>query len=500
MAASRGRLLAYLAFATIALVAIIREVSTLYRAYVPEPGWFDPLLVLGAAGLGVFRTGRGLGAVQGNAIAAALCALCLPWACWLTFTLPAAVWAGRAAGIVLAYAGAHALATLTRTAGRPALQLGFVPYLLNPVRLVLGLALGIGFLVVDTRAGLLRAGALTAALLSLIAVWAHAGLSAALAPPPPPLPWYRVTAHLMLIAAATVLLLTERIVPFAEVASYPNLIVYAEDGDHERYVVTAGSRGRELYADGRVTASPIDGHRYYEALVHPAASHHRGAARVLLLNGGWGQAERLINESLPSAELTVVVPDSARMPLARRLPWLHQRGIGPGVFEAAVDEPILWLGRNHSRFDVIIADLAAPSDFIAGKYYTTYFVRLLADHLENDGIAVLPAASATDSPTTHGNIVATIRDAGLYVISYHAPVSTSGLQSFVLAAKRPTRPVLQPARGPARFTNGIGMRLLFEQTPDTMTRVAPPCSLSDQHAVEAFTRERLGMRDMEIDG
>lgn len=420
----------------------------------------------------------------------------LPWwlvagaaASVLTGALPVLFFCrGRAAPFVtvgcVAF-GALLVALITRDTlvgvVRPALALGLFERMVHPVRL---LALGLAVLAVfaiTARAGLLRAGlavggalAATASLYSRIFWFLERR----------PLPGQ--TRLLLAAGGASVLVITgfrlaEQSVPARALARYPDDIVYARTSDAHDYVVTSGPGGFELYRDAQLAVSTLDEHRYAAALVRPVLGVSKNPARVLLLFGGTGTIEREILEDPRVGELTVVAPDETTLELARGMQWLRGRtraSLSSPRVRVTTAEPITWLATSAGRYDVVVANLPAPTGYREGKYYTRYFFDLVATHLAHGGSFASPAASAFASPEAFASLRATVASAVAHSVAYHADVPTLGVASFLVGSLGPL-----PDRATVR---GVAL----DAGRDLLRDPSVPSTLYDQRVVAAF-RERV---------
>ena len=90
---------------------------------------------------------------------------------------------------------------------------------------------------------------------------------------------------------------SERMVHFFEDILYQDEIVYAEDTQYQRIILTRWRNDIRLFLNGHIQFSSIDEARYHESLVHPAlVGMGRDAERVLILGGGDGLAVREITK------------------------------------------------------------------------------------------------------------------------------------------------------------------------------------------------------------
>jgi spermidine synthase len=464
-------------FLTLLLVAefgLLVQATTVLRAYLP------------AASMHAIGLGAGLLALLAGAWSAR--GKSLPWHCVAAATLSAATGlvpffsfttrtAETAPTVVTALAlaaGGATAASAARAFGRWALTLGFVGYVLSPFRLI-GLAVAfVGLAALCAAAGTLRAGFIVALPFALAGAWFPAVLALSTAALARAATAARAVAELLLLAATSGFVATQSVVPLREVQSYAQPIVWTGNGTEQRYVVVSSPYGFELFVDHQLEVASLDAHRYYASLVGPALEKRPGKKSVLLLWGGTGLAEREVLRD-PSVSSLVVVCADARLPdLARSMRWLASRSGGAldsQRIRIVAAEPMVWLERSPAHFDLVIADLPAPTDYVAGKYYTAHFLGEIERHLAPGGLAVIPAVSAVESPRTHSHIVATARLAGLEAQTYRAAVPSLGEWSFLLLSEGAIAGAsVTPADSTARNTQG--------------------CTLDAQLAVSSFREEQ----------
>ncbi|MEB2311119.1 MAG: hypothetical protein OZ921_03245 [Sorangiineae bacterium] len=468
------------------------------------PGFGPPLWV----GYGLFGAGIALGAwaarrspaagsARATGLLAALALVTGAAAPGLATALTSPpVFDAAALGLALiegALLGATALATW-RLFGPVALALGALVRLLEPFRLLGVLALLGGGAALTSHLDLERSG--------LFLALALAGLAVAVSPLAERLlsrrdvhaRAARAAALATLLGSAASLAWLEHAHPRAEARSYPNPILYQQRGARQEFTLTSGQGTLELYVNGKLAVSELDGYRYFEALVHPAMLSAARRARVLVLGAGDGMAERELLRYPEVESVTVVTVDAAGPALAKRLAWLRHasadslRSPKVRVLEA---EPIVWLGAGASRFDVIIAGMFDPDEYLDAKNFTREFFRRLARRLAPGGAATVQATSPFVAPRTYALIGRTLAAAGLTCAPYHAAVTTFGDWGFFLCGTAPPRAHLPPPPAGLRYLDERTLSGLFVMPRDLE---APPddsiITLDDQRVIELFAAER----------
>jgi spermidine synthase len=270
---------------------------------------------------------------------------------------------------------------------------------------------------------------------------------------------------------------------------YPDPIVYATTG-RQRHVVTRGLGGFELFSDHQLIASELDGYRHVQALVRPAVARSAKPLDVLVLEGATGNVAREILRSSEVSRLTLVATDAALLRLGRRLDWLAEpdHPLDDPRVTTHEAEPIVWLERDSSTYDLIVADLPAPTGYREGKYYTEHFFRRVAPRLRPDGALSIPATSAERTPAAHACVVAAARRARLHVERFHTGIPTLGEWSYLLVTRMTRGGSTAPGTAPARPGGGL-VNWTFHDTPDRQVVAdVAACTLHDQRAVEAVQR------------
>lgn len=271
------------------------------------------------------------------------------------------------------------------------------------------------------------------------------------------------------LAAALIagLVMADDLTRWTEQSLYADPIVYAEQSEYQRIVLTRGRGSTQLFLNGNLQFSSIDEHRYHEALVHPAMAVARRRARVLVLGGGDGLALREIFRHPDVEHVTLVDLDSAVVEMARRVPFVRQLNRGalddPRV-EIVHDDAMVWLDerpRDAERFDVVIVDFPDPNNFSLGKLYTSRFYALAQRALSDDGVLAVQSTSPFFARKSYWCIVRTIEASGLAVQPYHAVVPSFGEWGFVLAKRQPFDPPEAPRASGLRFLDPATMRSLF---------------------------------------
>ena len=342
-------------------------------------------------------------------------------------------------------------------------------------------------LVFVPQLGLIRTGAFFGLLNAAVAVWALWLFRGELR---------QLAAHAWACALVIAALLAafagaDRITTWAEDRFYADRVIVSETSAYQRVVVTSSAQGVRLFLNGNLQFHSRDEYRYHEALVHPAMAAHGAPKRVLVLGGGDGLAVREVLRYPGVEHVTLVELDPhmtrlfAAHPLLRALnaDALHS----PKVSVVNADA-FGWLEQAEGSFDVIVVDFPDPTNFSIGKLYTASFYRLVDQHLNAGGYAVVQTTSPLIARKSFWTVATTIEATGLTATPYHAHVPSFGEWGFIVASRRPYRlPPVLPAG--LRFLSVPGVPLMFDFPLDMARVPAEVNRLSNQVLVQTFEDE-----------
>lgn len=353
------------------------------------------------------------------------------------------------------------------------------------------LAVSMAFpLLLVPQLGLIRTGLLFGLMNAAVALWAV---------------WLfrwelrRLRAHVAACVMVLGLLLAalvgaEKITTFAEDKFYQDSIVFTAASPYQRIVVTNGKLGHRLFLNGNLQFAERDEYRYHEALVHPAMLAHGNPRRVAVLGGGDGMAVREILKYPGVEQVTLVELDPAMTDLFTRTPALaalNANALGNPKVRTVNTDAFTWLQTTDDVFDVIVVDFPDPTNFAVGKLYTQTFYAMLDQHLAASGYAVVQTTSPLVARQSFWTVVTTIEAAGLATAPYHAHVPSFGEWGFIIASRRPMRPIGPEAPWPAglRFLSPTSLPLLFDFPPDMARLPAAVNRLSNQVLVHTYETE-----------
>jgi spermidine synthase len=353
------------------------------------------------------------------------------------------------------------------------------------------LAVSVAFpLLLVPHLGLIRTGLLFGLLNALVALWAlwlfRFELRALAA--------HVVSALAVIAVLFAALLGAEQISSFAEDKFYQDKIIFSATSPYQRIVVTQGGAGHRLYLNGNLQFAQRDEYRYHEALVHPVMAAHGAPKRVAVLGGGDGMAVREVLKypGVESVTLVELDPNMTRIFSEQpQLASLNNRALQSPKLKIVNTDAFKYLENLNETFDVIIVDFPDPSNFSLGKLYSTSFYALLDKALSASGYAVIQSTSPLVARKSFWTVVRTVEEVSLKATPYHAHVPSFGEWGFIVASRRPFKPVIAQEALPQglRFLNAQTLPLLFD-FPLDMARVdAQPNRMSNQSLVLTFEEE-----------
>lgn len=243
---------------------------------------------------------------------------------------------------------------------------------------------------------------------------------------------------------------------------YSDHIIYREQSQYQRLIITRGIAGDDLrlFLDGNLQFSSRDEHRYHEMLVHPVLSAARSRETVVILGGGDGLAVREVLKYPDVKRIIVVDLDPAMTDLARNYPALvamNEDALRDPRVSVINQDAYKFIEESPDVYPVVIIDLPDPNTEALSKLYSQTFYRLLRRKLSPDGAFVTQATSPYFARDAYWCIANTIRSANFEILPLRTHVPSFGEWGFVIAT---------PTRAPqVRVPDGLKLRYL---TPDVL--------------------------------
>jgi spermidine synthase len=252
------------------------------------------------------------------------------------------------------------------------------------------------------------------------------------------IPWVRLlrgTAFMALVSLVFGFVYSDRILSFAETASYQDKVIYTKSSRYQRIVLTKSTDDFRLFLNGNLQFSSKDEYRYHEALVHVGLASLNNPKTALVLGGGDGLAVREILKYPSIEEIVLVDLDSEITDLFKRhesLKRLNMNALESPKVKIINDDAFLWIKTNTQKFDFIAVDFPDPSNFSVGKLYTNSFYRLLKSALAENGVGSIQSTSPYVAKKSFWCVDSTLRSVGFRTTPYHVYVPAFGDWGYIL--------------------------------------------------------------------
>jgi spermidine synthase len=303
----------------------------------------------------------------------------------------------------------------------------------------------------------------------------------------------RIKGSVLLALLAVAFGLSDQIVAYSEQALFDSNVIYAEQTDYQRIVITKGGGGQQLFLNGNLQFNSVDEYRYHEALVHPALFAAARRRSVLVLGGGDGLAVREILKHEEVEQVTLVELDPGMVRLARESEALrklnHDALTDPRV-KVVLRDALVWLDRElEQQYDVVIVDFPDPNNFSLGKLYSTWFYQLLQKAMHDDSVVSVQSTSPLFARKSFWCVVESMRAVGLFTLPYHALVPSFGEWGYVLAKKRTFVAPTHVTLAGLRYLDDDSLRALFLFSPDMGPVPVEPNRLNNQLLVQYYEQD-----------
>lgn len=254
------------------------------------------------------------------------------------------------------------------------------------------------------------------------------------------IPWIKLlkgSAFTVLISLVFGFIYSDRILSFAEAASYQDKVIYSKSSKYQRIILTKSNEDYRLFLNGNLQFSSKDEYRYHEALIHIGLASLKNPKRVLVLGGGDGLAVREILKYPFIEEIVLVDLDQEMTDLFTKheaLVKLNFNSLSSPKVQVINDDAFLWLKNNAKKFDFIAVDFPDPSNFSVGKLYTNSFYRLLKLNLEENGVGVIQSTSPYVAKKSFWCVNNTLKSVGFKTTPYHVYVPAFGDWGYILVS------------------------------------------------------------------
>ncbi|RUT78062.1 polyamine aminopropyltransferase [Ancylomarina longa] len=278
-----------------------------------------------------------------------------------------------------------------------------------------------------------------------------------------------VLGAFILVLLSLGVFVTDPIIRYGEQQKYSDKVIYAEQTQYQRIVITQWKKDYWLYLNGNEQLCTRDELMYHEPLIHPAMTLHPNPVNVLVLGGGDGCAVREILKYPKVKTITLVDLDPAMTKLAQTNPILtnlNQHSFSNPKVNIINEDGYKFVQDNEDYYDVIIVDLPDPRTVELGRLYSHEFYKTCYHHLRPHGIIVTQAGSPYFATQAFTCILNTMKSAGFETIPMHNQVITLGEWGWCLGVKQSPYPDLKKKlqslhfKVPTRWINHEAMSLI----------------------------------------
>jgi spermidine synthase len=253
--------------------------------------------------------------------------------------------------------------------------------------------------------------------------------------------WGRLLIPSTLLTAFLIvggLAFAEPVILYGEQSRYRDKVIYYEQSQYQRLVITEWRGENWLYINGNQQFSTVDEDKYHEPLVHPAMHLAPLPRNILILGGGDGIAAKEVLKYKSVASIRLVDLDPAMTKLANEHPVLlkaNEGSFGNEKVEVINRDGFKFLEGDESYYDVIIIDLPDPKSVDLNRLYTREFYELCRLHLRDKGVLVAQAGSPYFATQAYVCIDTTMESAGFQTVRLHNHVVTLGEWGWILGVK-----------------------------------------------------------------
>lgn len=248
----------------------------------------------------------------------------------------------------------------------------------------------------------------------------------------------RMLAAALAVGMVIGIVFADNISYMVEGGLYRDHIIYMEQTEYQKIVVTRHRDDVRLYIDGNCQFSTADEYRYHEALVHIPMSELSQRDNVLILGGGDGLALRevLKYEDVQTVDLVDLDAEMIRIcSTNENITSINQNSLQSDKLVVHNVDAYEYLENTNQQYDLIIVDLPDPNSESLNKLYSNVFYRMCGNRLKDHGVMVVQSTSPYYAPKAFWCINRTIESEGFFVKPYHLEVPAFGDWGFNLASR-----------------------------------------------------------------
>lgn len=248
----------------------------------------------------------------------------------------------------------------------------------------------------------------------------------------------RMLAAALAVGMVIGIVFADNISNMVEGGLYRDHIIYMEQTEYQKIVVTRHRDDVRLYIDGNCQFSTADEYRYHEALVHIPMSELSQRDNVLILGGGDGLALRevLKYEDVQTVDLVDLDAEMIRIcSTNENITSINQDSLQSDKLVIYNVDAYEYLENTKQQYDLIIVDLPDPNSESLNKLYSNVFYRMCGNSLKDHGVMVVQSTSPYYATKAFWCINRTIESEGFFVKPYHLQVPAFGDWGFNLASR-----------------------------------------------------------------
>ncbi len=250
---------------------------------------------------------------------------------------------------------------------------------------------------------------------------------------------YRVLGFGIAVFMLMGMVFADNISEFIEGGLYRDRIIFLEQTEYQKIVMTKHRDDIRLYIDGNCQFSTADEYRYHEALVHVPMNELQQREQILILGGGDGMAAREVLKYPEIKHIDLVDLDAEMTRICSTNPEIvsiNRNSLSDEKLTVHNMDAYEYLERCEDKYDLIIVDLPDPNTESLNKLYSNIFYRMCEASLSQDGVMVVQSTSPYYATDAFWCVNKTIESEGFKVKAYHLEVPAFGDWGFNMASRR----------------------------------------------------------------
>jgi spermidine synthase len=228
------------------------------------------------------------------------------------------------------------------------------------------------------------------------------------------------------------------VVLWADQVKYRDKVVYTEQTDYQKIVITEWREQYWLYLNSNLQFASMDEALYHEPLVHPAMNLVVNPKNILVLGGGDGCAVRelLKYQSIESIQLVDLDPAMTTLAQTNKILLdINQGALNNPKVEVINQDAFKFMSENKAFYDVILIDLPDPRSVELGRLYTNEFYHLCYRSLRTEGVVITQAGSPYYATKAFYCIDKTMESSGFVTAQLNNQILSMGQWGWILGVK-----------------------------------------------------------------